>query len=836
MSSTIKRTVRRKASSSSDQLELKLDNGTPTSLPGLAKDNNCERCSNWESAEHVCMWGTGPKNAKIMIIGEAPGDLEDRTGRHFQGRGGKLLDELLEAAGVQRKDCYLTNVVKCHPPEGRSPSAKEVKICKDYLIREIAEVKPEFILTLGATVLKTLTKKAKITEMHGQPFEYMGSTVVPSFHPNMALRDPTRLPGLRKDIVKFGHIMAGNVPSLADIHWEVITTLNQWNVFIEEFAASNEIGADLETSGLDPYAPGAKVNTIQISLDNDKNYALPLNVKDSPWRDNYEQQKFFIDTMVDLAKGKEVIGQNFKFDNRWLYKHYGRKFELKFDVMLAHHLLDENSPHGLKELASEFLNAPSYDIPLRIKLGDFRNPTEREQFYKYGCFDPHYTRNLKRKFKPQLLKHPHLRRLFYKLVMPAARMFEKVESSGHFINLKRQAEVEKELTDKKTALLIEMNKLVGKAFAGDEVNWNSPQQVGKLFYEHLGLPVLEKTAGGAPSTGESVLLRLQDEHPLPKLLMDYRGIDKNLSTYVLGWKELMHGDELFMSTKIHGTVTGRFASRLHQVPRDPLIRSLIDAPPGWSFVCADYSQIELRIAAMLSNDRRMKQIFQTGGDIHVETAAFILGKRADQLTKEERKMAKAVNFGLLYGMGWPKLIIYARDNYGVTMTPQQAQAFRTRYFETYSALPVWHERQRRCVRAFGEVSSLSGRVRHLPGINSSEKGIRAEAERQGINSPVQGFGSGDMKAMAMLEIHEEFSWEHVRIKGEVHDSILMWIRTSRLKRTLPQLKAIMERPALLEDFNINMTVPLVADFEVGPWGNGQVVLFDDGKFAGYKKE
>jgi len=781
------------------------------------------------------MWGTGPKNAKIMIIGEAPGDLEDRTGRHFQGRGGKLLDQLLEAAGVERKDCYLTNVVKCHPPEGRSPSAKEVSICKDYLTREIAEVKPEFILTLGATVLKALTKKAKITELHGQPFAYMGSTVVPSFHPNMALRDPTRLPGLTKDIKKFGHLLAGNVPTSADIHWEVITTLKQWNTFIEEYAASDELGVDLETTGLDPYAPGAMVNTIQVSLDNDKNYALPLNVKDSPWKHDQKQQQFFIDTMVDLAEGKEVVGQNFKFDNRFLFKCYGRKFKLKFDVMLAHHLLDENSPHGLKELASEFLNAPSYDVPLRIKLGDFRNPTEREQFYKYGCFDPHYTRNLKHIFKPQLLKHPHLRRLYYKLVMPAARMFEKIETSGHFINLTRQAEVEKELTLKKNKILTEMNKLVGRTFSGNTVNWNSPKQIGKLFYQHLKLPILEKTSTGAASTGESVLLRLQHEHPLPKLLMDFRGIDKNLSTYVVGWKELMHGNELFMSTKLHGTVTGRFASRLHQVPRDPMIRSLIDAPPGWSFVCADYSQIELRIAAMLSNDVRMKQIFQTGGDIHSATASFILGKPVHLLTKEERKMAKAVNFGLLYGMGWPKLIIYARDNYGVDMSAKEAQAFRVRYFETYSALPVWHERQRRCVRAFGEVSSLSGRVRHLPGINSSEKGVRAEAERQGINSPVQGFGSGDMKAMAMVEIHDEFSWDHVRIKGEVHDSILMWVRTSRLKRTLPQIKTIMEGPALLEDFKINMTVPLVADFEVGPWGNGKVVLFDDGKFAGFKE-
>lgn len=192
-----------------------------------------------------------------------------------------------------------------------------------------------------------------------------------------------------------------------------------------------------------------------------------------------------------------------------------------------------------------------------------------------------------------------------------------------------------------------------------------------------------------------------------------------------------------------------------------------------------------------------------------------------EVTKDERKMAKAVNFGLVYGMGWPKLVIYARDNYGVDMTNNEAKQFRRRFFELYSALPVWHERQRRCVRAFGQVVSLSGRVRRLPGIDSSDRGMRAEAERQAINSPVQGFGSGDLKAMAMVEISDTFKPKVLQIKGEVHDSILMWVRTKLLDSTLPRVKKIMEQPHLLETFGIKMTVPLVVDFEVGPWGEGK---------------
>lgn len=808
---------------SSGQLELPLT---------IARNPNCSLCPNWESAESICLWGHGPKHAKIMVIGEAPGSAEDRTGLQFQGPSGKLLTQLLEAAGIDRKDCYLTTLVKCHPPEGRPPSAAEVKVCRTYLEGEIAQVKPEYILTLGATVLKAIAKKSKITEMHGQVFDYAGSKVLPTFSPAAALRDPARLPALRKDILKLGHTLEGNTPVESELHWRKISTLEDWNEFIEAFEATQEFAFDCETTGLDENADFhsmgeqyglSGINSIQFGLDDNTNWVLPLIVKGSPWREKPKLRRKFIKTVVEMQGSKTAVGQNAKFDNRWIKKKYGVKFRLDFDTMLAHHLLDENSPHGLKEMASEECNAPAYDIPLRVKLGVFKTPEEETSFYKYGCFDVHWTLELFYIYRRRLWKNSALRRLFLKLVMPAARMFEEIEEDGHYLHLKRQADLKKTLQERLVELERKMDDLVRKAGVKQKTNWDSPTQIGKVFYTHMRMPVLEKTSKGAPSTAETVLLRLAEEQPLAKLLIERRGIAKNLSTYVEGWEELMHGDRLYLSTKLHGTVTGRYASRLHQVPRDPIIRSLIDAPgeEGWTFVSADYSQIELRIAAMLSGDQRLKMIFQTGGDVHAATAMFILGKAMDTLTKEERKMAKPVNFGFLYGMGWPKFIIYARDNYGVTFTDSQAQAYRKRYFETYSSLTAWHERQRRCVRVFGEVSSLSGRIRHLPGIHSSEKMIRGEAERQGINSPCQGFGSGDLKAMAMVEIHETFAAEDIRIKGEVHDSVLMWMRTEKLAELIPQVRAIMEAPSLLKTFGINMTVPLVADFEIGPWGNGK---------------
>lgn len=752
-----------------------------------------------------------------MVVLEAPTAAEDHVGAPLQGRPGQFLKEMLELTGIE--DFYVTYAVKCLPSD-RAPSARELKTCKAYLEKEIEQVKPTHILTLGANALKTLMGRAKITEMHGQVLEYGDAVLVPTFHPGAVLRDPTRLPGFRSDILKFGNAIRGEVPNDEDIHWEVIRTLDKWNEVIEEVESSNEIALDIETTGLDRNEEGAAINSIQFSLPNGHNYALPLSVRDGPWRNKPAVMQDMVETLIDLCEGKVVIGHNFKFDNLWVKKIFGRKFTLRFDTMLAHHILDENSPHGLKQLSVQYCNAPAYDIDLKTKLGK----GNLEQFYKYGCKDTYYTLQLYYIFRKQLLKDMSLRRLFYKLVMPTARMFEDVEEEGLFINMDKLQEVKKHLEDEKAKRLEKLSEF-------GEVNWNSPAQIAKLLYEDLGLPIIETTAKGAPSTSESVLLRLQSEHEVPKLLIEYRGIEKNLSTYVLGWEKLMHGDRLYLSTKIHGTVTGRFASRLHQVPRNPMIRSLIDAPPGWKFLQADYSQIELRLAAHLANDRQMKHIFQTDGDIHSATASVILGKPVEKLTKEERKMAKAVNFGLLYGMGAPKLVIYARDNYGVDMTPGQAKAFRTRYFENYSGLLPWHERQRNCVRTFGQVVSLSGRIRRLPGIHSSDQGVRAEAERQSINSPVQGFGSGDLKAMGMIEIHETFGRDEVQIKGEVHDSVLMWVRDEIWMDVVPQIKAIMESPKLLKDFRIKMSVPLKVDLEIGPWGNGKELEFKGGKLC-----
>ena len=666
-------------------------------------------------------------------------------------------------------------------------------------------------LIFGAEALKQLDKKLKFTETCGSVVKLStGESIFPMWHPDTVVTNPTRLKYIAGDVKILSDIVT-QTPVAVPEDGTVIRDEKQWLKFLKEYRKSRCIAVDIETTGLDPRAEGAQVQSIQIGLEDGRTYALPLCISDSPWPTK-EEHTPKVRKLIALAKEKVVIGQNFKFDNNWLRYHYGRKFDLGFDTQLASHVLDENIDHGLKSLAHLYCQAPNYDVDLKTKTGQ----ADLEQFYRYGCLDVYYTMWLYRIFKHDLDLEPGLRRLFYEVVMPVARVFEKVEYGGLHIDMPKYRKTRKLLVRELKAVTDELNSL-----AGHEVNWNSPKQIGEVLFSELGLPCTVRTASGAPSTGEAALIALKDKHPLPNLIFRQRELQKKLSTYIDGWKEYMHGDKLYLSTKISGTVTGRFSSRLHQVPRDPQIRSLITAPPGWVFVCADYSQIELRLAAHISGDPTLISVFQEDGDVHSKTASIILGKNPNDLTKEERKMAKAVNFGLLYGMGWRKLVEYAKVNYEVDMTDAQAQEFRRRFFETYFELPNWHQRCRDMVRRSGFVVSPSGRRRRLPGIYSPEPGIQAEAERQSINSPVQGFGSGDLKAMALVEIAQNTDWGSVRIKGEVHDSILLWIREESLARELPRIRRMMEQPRLLHKFRIRMQVPLKVDFEVGPWGQGE---------------
>src|SRR5690606_5710049 len=321
------------------------------------------------------------------------------------------------------------------------------------------------------------------------------------------------------------------------------------------------------------------------------------------------------------------------------------------------YILDENSPNGLKYLARVKLGAPDWDIDKSTKTGQVA--ANRDNLYKYLAYDVYYTLELYYYFKKELRKDKPTLKVFKHLMMPIFHTYEDVQMEGVWINQEKFDEVEATLTEKLEEIDRKLNRIAKKEGVTEEINWGSSQQVGIWLFETLKLPIIEKTPTGKPATGESILKRLRDKHPSVELLLERRGVKQQLSFFIDGWKKRMVGNKLYPNFNIHVTVTGRTSSNdpnLQQVPRDKKIRSLIGAPPGWTLVEIDYSQVELRVVAELSGDPKMREVFLTGKDIHTNTAVSISGKSEDDITKEDRKKEKPVNFGFVYGMDHFKFV------------------------------------------------------------------------------------------------------------------------------------------------------------------------------------
>lgn len=777
------------------------------------RNPTCTDCPLHKSAQTVCIMGDGPVPAKIMIVGEAPGFREDEIGRPFSGRSGRLLDDMLQVVSLSRERCYITNTVKCRPPENATPNKTQQKACRHYLDDEIARVQPEFILLLGNTALSVI-KKSGIMKHRGVVTELGEAKVLATVHPAAVLRNPRFRGLMESDLRTFARLVRGVDADIPAPRTFLVTNKETLAKCCEAILKSEAVAYDLETNGFDEMATDAAIACIAISPKPGIAFVVPISHPETPWKHPERVLKTIANALAYTPAKR--IAHNAKFDDRWLIQHAGPVYA-DFDTMLAAHILDENRFKSLKVLAPMILGVDQW----AIDLGDgAAMTTPLNKLARYNAKDTDYTLRLYYVFREEL-KAPgneRLLRLFVKIMMPASRVFTDIEHRGMWVDKKRLAERRIEVQKRRELVSKKLTKLFGI-----EANWNSPKVLAEILFDKLKLPVLDLTAGGAPSTRESVLLRLASKHESANLILEWRQWSKNESTYLGKWAGQLHGDRLHPNYKMSGTVTGRLASGkeeasdirvgMQQVPRDPFIRSVFGAPPGWKFVEADFSQIELRIAAHYAQDKTMLRLFNQGADIHMEMAQQMLNKPVSAITKEERKKAKSVNFGFLFGMGWGHFVEYARDNYGVIVSEDEAKLFRDRFFGTFKGLRPWHERQKRLVRQYYRVQSLIGRVRRLPDIDSEDKQVRAESERQAINSPVQGLAS-DMMLFALTLLHAEMSEDEAIIVGSVHDSGMFEVRDDRLDYWVPRIKEVMENLPLKKQFGVELTVPIKVDVKV----------------------
>lgn len=814
----------------------------------LVYDHDCTLCKLHQTTEDVCEGGHGPANASIIVVSKMP------NSETYQA----MIEQALVGVGLDLGDIFFTSAVKCRTFD-QDASNKDVKICRTYMDGEIAAIKPKWILAFGNEALLSLTGNSGITKYRGKIYDKGSYKIIPTISPASVMRNPGQMGGWVADLQYFASQVLGRTDSTPTPKIAIVDTKKKLQILAKKMDKADLISYDIETTCASEFEPIARIVSLagtMITGDQQLVFTIPLYHPDSPFRTKWRAVLRYL--APHFERIPKQVAHNGKFDARWL-RHFGIKAIVTFDTMLAAHLLDENRAKGLKPLARTLLGVPPWDINTRTLL-----ETRLNDVLKYNALDTFYTYQIYLIFKQQLIEQPRLLRLYTKLIIPANEILIDAEREGVWLDPEKLASANKIAFDMRDEIDRQLAEWLPERDSDDwptnakgkplEVNFNPSNFARWFLFEHLEMPIIargktkEDGSPGNPSMAEDVMLELRAlQHPVIELLLDRAKWQKYCSTYVSSYMELRDEESRIRTTfKLAGTVTGRLSSgkadaekvtgrapirgvNLQQVPRDDFIRGLFGAPPGWAFVEADFSQVELRVIAYVSRDRTMRGIYQRGEDIHLATAASVLGKPMSQVSKDDRKKAKAVNFGFAYGMGAKKFVQTALSNYGAVFTFEEAQEVRKAFFNQFSGLLPWHNRQRRLVREHGRVQSPLGRIRHLPDIYSGESGVQHEAERQAINSPIQSMAS-DMNILSMILIHAEFQRQGIRAKilGTVHDAINFEVWEPDVGRALPVIKDTMENLPLKRKFGVDIDIPIVSDLKVGShWGGARELEPDE---------
>ncbi|MGL4846092.1 MAG: DNA polymerase I [Aeromonas veronii] len=506
------------------------------------------------------------------------------------------------------------------------------------------------------------------------------------------------------------------------------------------------------------------------------------------------------------------VGQNLKYDRNVLLNHGIELQGIAYDTMLESYVLNSTaSRHDMDSLARRYLNAETIsfeDIAGKgVKQLTF-NQIELEQAAPYAAEDADITLRLHQALWGKLSTEPGLAKVFSEIELPLLPVLARMERLGTTIEPKLLHQQSQEIEVRLAELEKQAHEL-----AGQEFNLSSPKQLGEILFTKLGLPIIKKTPKGAPSTAEEVLAELAETYELPRLLMEHRGLAKLKSTYTDKLPLMIKPQTGRVHTSYHQAVaaTGRLSStdpNLQNIPvrneQGRRIRQAFIPCAGYKLVAADYSQIELRIMAHLSGDKGLLTAFAEGKDIHKATAAEVFGVELDAVTTDMRRSAKAINFGLIYGMsafGLAKQLGIGRA---------EAQKYMDLYFERYPGVLEYMERTRQQAEAQGYVETLFGRRLYLPDIKSRNAGLRKAAERAAINAPMQGTAA-DIIKRAMINVD---GWirgiedESIRMLMQVHDELVFEIREEKLEEYIAIIKEKMSAAAELH-------VPLVVEAGTG---------------------
>ena len=597
----------------------------------------------------------------------------------------------------------------------------------------------------------------------------------------------------------------------ADVSREYETLLSESDLarWLEAIKRADEACIDTETTSLDPLT--AQLVGFSLSIEPGRAAYLPIDHRypGAPDQIGVARAVALLKPWLE-DRAKKKLGQNLKYDQHVLANHGIALAGVANDTLLESYVLESHMRHDMDSLAERHLGLKTITYDEVTGKGAQRIGFEEvsvERATEYSAEDADITLRLHRVLHPRIAADTKLRFVYESIEMPVREVLFRMERNGVLVDGATLDAQSRELGHK-------MLELEQKAYAeaGQPFNLNSTKQIGEIFFERLKLPVLKKTPGGAPSTDEDVLERLALDYPLPKTLLEYRAVSKLKSTYTDKLPRMVNARTGRVHTNYGQAtaVTGRLASNDPNLQNIPVrtaegrrIREAFIASPGSAIVSADYSQIELRIMAHLSEDQGLLDAFARGEDVHRATAAEIFGRARGEVSSEERRYAKTINFGLIYGMsafGLAQQLGLARAT---------AQAYIDSYFARYPGVQRYMESTRAAAREQGYVETVFGRRLWLQEIRSSNQARRAGAERAAINAPMQGTAA-DLVKLAMIAVQNWLDAARLGAKlvMQVHDELVLEVPEPELDRVREELPRLMSGVATLK-------VPLVVDVGVG---------------------
>lgn len=590
--------------------------------------------------------------------------------------------------------------------------------------------------------------------------------------------------------------------------YETLLTEADLNRWVEKLKQAKLFALDTETDNLDYMA--ANLVGISFALENGEAAYLPLQL-DYLGAPKTLEKTTALTLLKPILENPAIqkVGQNFKYDLTIFARNGIDVQGVAFDTMLESYVLNSTGRHNMDDLAKRYLGHQTISFEEIAGKGKNQltfNQIPLEKAAEYAAEDADVTMKLQQVLWEKLSKEPTLEKLFKEMELPLLGVLSRMERRGVLIDSDALFLQSNEIANRLSELEEQAYVLAGQPF-----NLASTKQLQEILFDKLGLPVIQKTPKGAPSTNEEVLEELAFSHELPKVLVEHRGLSKLKSTYTDKLPQMVNPQTGRVHTSYHQavTATGRLSSSDPNLQNIPIrneegrrIRQAFIAREGFTVVAADYSQIELRIMAHLSQDQGLINAFTQGKDIHRSTAAEIFGVALDEVTSEQRRNAKAINFGLIYGMsafGLSRQLGIGRAD---------AQSYMDLYFKRYPGVQTFMHDIREKAKAQGYVETLFGRRLYLPDINSSNGMRRKAAERVAINAPMQGTAA-DIIKRAMIQLDQKLQNDpDIEMIMQVHDELVFEVRSEKVAFYSELIKTQMESAA-------DLVVPLIVDVGQG---------------------